>query len=422
MGGVRIVHGGFAIVLPFVQKTQIIDLRMFLIKKEKDRVKTDSGLTALIDWVAEANFEADETSLATAARLFLGKERHDVVKMIEEALSANVRAISGQLTIEQLHADRDKFIRLVQELASDELAQMGVTVILGIQEITDELGYFEAMAAPKVAVTKRIAAEAEALAREKSEQAELDADRKILEQREALELRKVQKERGVGIAQAEADLEVQQRRAKAEEHKQEAEILVPARAAREATELEAQGKALAVKAEADAEAEATEKVGKAEAAATKAKLLAQAEGEFKLAEAKAAEGQVNLVQTLFEVLANADVEKAKAYAEAIAGIGEKVSIVDFGSGGSEGSALKRLLLEVPQIATMLNAQIKALTGEDLESNLDKIRGFIKGIESEDTPAKLEARAEKVKTKTAKKSKTQTKKTSRKLSSRKPKSE
>ena len=89
----------------------------------------------------------------------------------------------------------------------------GVTVRLKVfnllgdsyyHEITDDQGYFEAMAKPVIAVVKRDAliAEAEADrearikaagARREAQQAELDADRAIIEQRQALELREVEK-------------------------------------------------------------------------------------------------------------------------------------------------------------------------------------------------------------------------------------
>src|SRR3972149_305436 len=172
--------------------------------------------------------------------------RQDVTNVIAQTLSANFRAIVGQLTVEDVHRDRDAFVNRVQQLASDDMAAMGVRVIsMGIEEITDDQGYFAAMAKPVIAAVKRDAtiaeAEAEREARIKAaeahrpaEQAELEAKRAIVEQQQALELRDVEKKKTVGLAQADSDREVQEMRALAVEKQQEAEGLGPGNSQRKA--------------------------------------------------------------------------------------------------------------------------------------------------------------------------------------------
>src|SRR5690606_35620716 len=144
--------------------------------------------------------------------------------------------IVGQMTVETIHRDRDDFIQRVQELATDDVAAMGVRILsMGIEEILDNEGYLQAMAAPQIAAVKRDAkiaeAEAEREARVKAaeamrlaEQAELNAQREIWQQREALSLREVEVLKRVDLDKAQAVQEVQKLRALAVEQQQEAEV------------------------------------------------------------------------------------------------------------------------------------------------------------------------------------------------------
>ncbi len=178
--GVRLVTGGGAMVLPVLEDFGYLDLTVMIIAKAKDEVYTVDGVPIRLDWVAQVQIKSDEHSLLTAARAFLGRSRDDVKNVISQTLSANFRAIVGQLTVEDVHRDRDAFVNRVQQLASDEMAAMGVRVIsMGIEEITDDKGYFEVVAKPVIAIIKRDAViaevEAEREARVKAAEAKKEA-------------------------------------------------------------------------------------------------------------------------------------------------------------------------------------------------------------------------------------------------------
>lgn len=408
--GVRLVTGGGVIVWPLLEDFGFLDLTVMTIAKAKDEVYTVDGVPIRLDWVAQVQIHSDGHSLLTAARAFLSRTRDDVKNVIAQTLSANFRAIVGQLTVEDVHRDRDAFVNRVQNLASDDMAAMGVRVIsMGIEEITDDQGYFEAMAKPVIAIIKRDAAIAEAEAdreariktaeaKRQAEQAELEAQRAIVEQQQALELREVEKNKTVGLAQAASDMAVQEQRASAVEKEKEAEMLVPARAEREAIEIQAEAerrkititanaKAEAVRAEAAGQAEATEVTGRAEgekikalklaeAESIRALLLAEAEGKEKIAKATAAEGEINLRQVVAELLINAEVAKIEAIGNALKGIGENVRIVQFAGGDGASQVKENALIEflkgIPELATIVNAKTEALAGENLEGLLQKV--------------------------------------------------
>ncbi|MBN8618035.1 MAG: hypothetical protein J0L63_03965 [Anaerolineae bacterium] len=417
-GKPRLITSGGVFVIPVLESFKKLDVTIMTIKTEKDEVYTVSGVPIQLDWVAQVQIDGTEEALRTAARAFLDKSRDEVRRVIEETLSANFRAIVGQMSVEAIHRDRDDFVQRVQELASDDVAAMGVRVIsMGIEEITDNEGYLQAMAAPQIAAVKRDAtiAEAEASrearvkaanALREAEQAELDAQRETLAQREAFRLREVEVQKRVDIEKAMADQEIQQKRALAVEQQQEAEVLVPARATREAVEIEAeaqrrkltitaQAEAAAVRERATADAEATERRGQAEAAALqaaklaeaeglKANLLAEAEGRRELAAASAAEDAINLRQFLIEQVMDADVAKVEAVASALAGLGNNVRIVQFGGNGNgngsgSGNTFMDMLMNIPEVAEVFRTKVETLSGEDFNVTLMRMAQMFESL-------------------------------------------
>ncbi len=418
----RLITSGGVFVVPILETYKTLDVTIMTIKTEKDEVYTVNGVPIQLDWVAQVQIDSETDALKTAARAFLDKTRDEIRQVIMETLSANFRAIVGQMSVEAIHRDRDDFIQRVQDLAADDVAAMGVRIIsMGIEEISDNEGYLQAMAAPQIAAVKRDAtiaqAEAERAARIKAaeakreaEQAELNAQREILQQREALSLREVEVNKRVDIEKAASDQEVQQRRALAVEQQQEAEILVPARAARQAAEIraeaerrrieiEAEAQAKAVREQAQADAEATERKGRAEAAAlqaarmaeaegVKANLLAEAEGRRELAAATAAEDSINLRQFIVEQVTQADVAKAEAIAQALAGLGGNVRVVQFGNGGGSnghnGNAFVDLLMNIPELAEMFRTKVEALNGEDFAETMTRMAQLFKSLQEADT--------------------------------------
>lgn len=377
----KIVIGGSTFVWPIINQAEELSLKLMLVKKTADAVKSKSGMTVLIDWFAQARFSPEEEDLRTAARLFLGKDKQSISQDIEEVLSGNMRAIAGDLTVEEMHNDRDKFIEAVTTTAEDELKQLGVIVILGIQEITDNEDYFKSLAAPAIASVKekarvavaeadRVAGIAEETSRQEVEQAKIDADREILTQKEALELRRVDMDKKIGIEVANKDLEVNKIRVTSEEKKAEADELVPARAKAEAVKIEADGKSQEIKLVADANAHKTEKEGAATASALEAYLLAEAKGKKELADAIASEDKVNLIIPLTEILAKADVEKTQAVADAVAGLGGNVKIWDLAGGGKNGeNTMTSFVGQIPQLVQQISTQVEALTGKDVGESL-----------------------------------------------------
>lgn len=415
----KIVRGGAVLVIPALQECKTLDLGIITLDVKVEDVLSSQAVPITVDGIAQIKVGGDMTYIATAAEQLLDKGEQGIQHVARETLMGHLRSIIGLLTVEETYKDREKFSQRVQEVAVEDMAGMGIEIkSFVIKDIDDKEGYIKALGALEIQAKlrdERIAkADANRIAREKEAQqdlagttAELERDRLVHEQTEATNLREVAKNLAVELANQNKEREVAEQRALAVTQQKQAEVIVPAEAEAnakrivadgerqkieitaeanaKAAETNARGTANAVKLQADATSEATRKtktaeadgnraVLLAEAAGNEAKLLAEAKGRLEIANAVAAQGQVNLIRELALAMITGDVDKAKAFAGAIAGVGEKVSIVQFAGGNEDGSqpnALMGLLQGLPKMGAILNAETKALTGQNIEAFLER---------------------------------------------------
>lgn len=78
-------------------------------------------------------------------------------------LEGHLRSILGSMTVEEIYQNRDKFSQSVQEVASVDLAKMGLVIVsFTIKEVRDKNGYLDSLGKPRIAQVKRDAEIAEA--------------------------------------------------------------------------------------------------------------------------------------------------------------------------------------------------------------------------------------------------------------------
>jgi len=417
----RVVVGGRAFVLPIVQRVQALDLRVMTLTPNTPRVYTKAGVAVSVDGVAQVKVASGDESILRAAQQFLGKRPEDIENIVLQTMEGHQRAMLGTMTVEQIYQDRIAFAEQVREVASTDMANMGMEVVsFTIRDIQDEQGYLEALGVPRTAEVKRDAAIAQAEADRDSTirraQAERDsgiseaeadqerqgarfkADTAIAESERDFQLQKASFDRQTNARRAEAELayqlqeaktrqeirgqevqievverqkqiELQQQEVLRREQELDATIRRPAEAERFQLETIAEGNRARVVAEAEAEAQAIRARGQAEADAIKAKGLAEAEAMQRKADAWKEYGQAALIQQLFETLPKV--------AEAVALPLAKTERIVMISGGdsSAGAGASRITRDVTNIIAQLPEVVEALTGIDVIGTLKKLPGF-----------------------------------------------
>jgi flotillin len=346
---VTVVTGGAKLRIPLLQEVAFLDLTEITIEDlNVIDVPNMDGVLVSVDAVANVKFKSDEESLLAAGERFLGKTAAEVRTFVLKTLEAHLRGIVGNMNVEEMIRDRQKFQQEVLDEAGKALAKVGMQVdILNIQNITDKQGYIKALGRKRTAEVIRDAEIGEANAQRESTIQSTNAHREaeVIKQQNIAREAEAEKEKNVAIAGYHAETSAEQARANQagpradaearqtvvreqvrveeestkaqiaveqqhilrEQKAQEARTVVPARASADATVAESDGykKSAILKAEGErfseiAHAEAEQKKlelegkgegeairakGVAEADAIKAQLLGRAEGLMKVAQA-----------------------------------------------------------------------------------------------------------------------------------------
>ena len=426
----KVVSGGGAFVWPGVQKAEILSLEVITIDVRTPEVYTEKGVPIIVDGIAQIKVHATDQSIRTAAEQFLGRGRNEIMNVAKQTLEGHLRAILGQMEVEDIYKNRDMFAQKVQETSATDFAKMGLDIVsFTLRDIKDNEGYLDALGKPRLAQVKRDAVVAQAEAdrdsiiksaqakkageterfRQETEIAAANRDYNVSlaeyqamvnEQKAkadlAYELSQFQKsqevkkeEIQVDVIEKEQQIIVQEKEILRKEKELDATVNKPADARRYAVqvqadsekykiEAEAAGRAAANKAQGFAEAEVIKVTGDAEAAATKARGLAraeviQAQGEAEAAAmAKKADSwkQYNaaaITQMFVEVLP----ELAKNIAEPLTKMDKMVVI----NTGGDGGGISKITGDITNIIAQLPPVVEALSGVNLSEMVKRIPGI-----------------------------------------------
>ncbi len=273
----------------------------------------------------------DFASIANSARRFLDQQ-DQMETRVHNVFAGHLRAIVGNMTVEEMIRDREKLTQLTRESSGTEMEKLGLIVdSLQIQEIEDPTGYISNLAAPHAAAVMREARIAQA-----------HADREATENEQAAEALKAAARREAMIKQAGYQAEVDQATAKAKQ----AGPLTEAGAKQEVVvqetkvaELEAQREEQRLQAtiRKPADAKAYEQVTLSRA--SRDARIAQAEAERQEVELNAAG---NAEKVRLSAVAEAEHVKieALAQAEATHARGEAEAFATQAKGQAEGEAVR----------------------------------------------------------------------------------
>lgn len=215
--GFKVRKGGGAFVFPLFQRIDYLSLEMMTLDVKTPEVYTSTGVPLIVDGVAQVKIKGDEASIRTACEQFLGKTPEMIRNVAQQTVEGHLRAIIGTLTVEEIYKERDKFSQSVQDVATLDMANMGMQIVsFTLKDIRDDQGYLDALGKPRVAQVKRDAqiaqAEADRDATIKSAQAKQEAEKARLE----AEARIAQAQRDYLMQKAEYDAAAFQRKAEAD--------------------------------------------------------------------------------------------------------------------------------------------------------------------------------------------------------------
>lgn len=418
---VKIVRGGGAFVLPVFQRSNRLSLLSSKLDVSTPEVYTEQGVPVMADGTSIIKIGSSVEEIATAAEQFLSKTREELENEAREVLEGHLRSILGSMTVEEIYQNRDKFSQSVQEVASVDLAKMGLVIVsFTIKEVKDKNGYLDSLGKPRIAQVKRDAniAEAEAdketrikraQAEKESQKSELERQTEIAEAAKEKELKLAAYKQEQDIAKAKADqaynlesakaqqevvaqemevkvierqkqIELEEKEIIRREKQYDSEVKKKADADRYAREqealaskarevAEAEAEQFRVEAMAKANASEVRLAGQAAAEAILAKGQAEAEAKAKIAEAFKQYGEAAVLSMVIEILPSI----VKEAAQPLGNI-EKISVVDTGNGESKNGGANRVTNYATNLLASSQETLKETTGLDLKNLLENFVG------------------------------------------------
>jgi len=283
--GYRVIRGGRAIRIPLFETVDRMDLTNMIIDVQVRGAYSKGGIPLIVHGIANIKVPGEEPLLSNTLERFLGKPRQEIMKIARETLEGNLRGVLSTLTPEEVNQDKERFARQLATEAEADLHNLGLVLdTLKIQNVTDEVGYLDAIGRMRSAQIRRDAMIAEANAQaEAAEQrwanqmrgevaqiaaaiaiAEKENEKRIADaetQRAAL----IAKERAdvqALVAQASAGVSMQQARIEQTRLRLEADVLQPAEAARQEAVQRAKGEAAKIIEQGRATADVLNNLGK----------------------------------------------------------------------------------------------------------------------------------------------------------------
>ena len=183
--GFKIVTGGGAVILPVVERYQVMSTAAFQVEIQEDNVPTKKNVPVMITANVTCRISSMLDEQSNAVQAFLGKEQADIAATIKEIL----RGL------------RSVFNTRVLTESAEEFRRLGIQIItLVVQDVRDSNGYIEALGKKEIAEKIRDA---------KIQMAEAERDTSIRMSNALKESEMVAASNAAKVAEAQKDRDVQ---------------------------------------------------------------------------------------------------------------------------------------------------------------------------------------------------------------------
>ncbi|MBX9667559.1 MAG: hypothetical protein K2X93_08075 [Candidatus Obscuribacterales bacterium] len=125
----RIIVGGGTVILPLIQKTQLVSLELMSIDlKNTAPINTNDGTGVYLDAVIEAQIAKSESSIAAAISAFGEKDIRHIRSVISDTVSDHARAIINNTSRDNVVDNLTQLSTEIRNASASELMDLGVTL------------------------------------------------------------------------------------------------------------------------------------------------------------------------------------------------------------------------------------------------------------------------------------------------------
>ena len=419
----RCIHGGAAFIWPVFQDYAFLDLKPISIECNLTNALSKQNIRVDVPCRFTVGISTEPENMTNAAERLLGLSVDSIQNIATDILFGQLRLVIATMDIEEINADRDKFLANVSTNVEAELRKIGLKLInVNVTDIRDESGYIEALgkeaAAKAINDAKKSVAEQNRFGEIGKAEADRDKDIRIAETTRDTRIKTaeanalaVEGENNSKIAIANSNATRREKEAEADRIAVAAEKVQAAKALEEAYKSErdaelarAEREAATQKAnvvvpaqiekekaiiDAEAEAEQIRRKAKGEADAIFAKMDAQARGVLEIL-TKQASGFQQLVgaaqgdaqKAVLMMIADKLPELVKTQVEAVKGINiDKVTVWDTGNSADGKTATSNFISGMMKSVPPLDDLFK-MAGMELPS-------YLKGAQKPDVQEEKE---------------------------------
>lgn len=211
------VSGG-SFVIPIFRKASYFDLCMLTVKTDGDEIKTKTSVPIIVDWTAQIRPNTKDLNVLKKAIIsFKERGQNGIIEDVRQTLMGSVRSVVANLTPEEVRVEQEKFKEAIKDSVTDELSDMGLEIVsLNIQDITDNNGYYDNIAAIDNEEKRREAEKVRATTNQQIREQTAESE-KIAKQRELdTELQIAEKAKDNALKKAEFKTETDKANADAE--------------------------------------------------------------------------------------------------------------------------------------------------------------------------------------------------------------
>jgi len=142
----RCLTGGAAFVWPIINDFAFMDLAPLQVDVELDNALSKQNIRVKVPSTYTIGISTKPEILQAAAERLLGTDRKGIMTLAQEIIIGQARLVVATMDIEEINADRDKFLTNISKCVELELEKVGLRLInVNIKDIQDESGYLQAL-------------------------------------------------------------------------------------------------------------------------------------------------------------------------------------------------------------------------------------------------------------------------------------
>lgn len=142
----KCIHGGGAFIWPVIQDYAYLSLIPISIDANLTNALSKQNIRVDVPCRFTVGISTESDTMNNAAERLLGLNSDQIQELARDILFGQLRLVIATMSIEEINADRDKFLESISSNVEVELKKIGLKLInVNVTDIKDESGYIEAL-------------------------------------------------------------------------------------------------------------------------------------------------------------------------------------------------------------------------------------------------------------------------------------